>query len=338
MKINKPTSLMDCFDMYLDYCHAHFLSEQTIHGKDCYLKRFILWCFVNDIQTVEELTLPVAEAYLSFARRNYYGKSGKPIVVETLRNIMTQVKVFVEKLYIMEVLERNALDRLELPKKPRRLPKNILSKQEVLKVFNYTLLFGSIGMRDRVILEVFYAAAIRRKELVELQVSSLHLDVPGAEKIHIVQGKGGIDRMVPISPRAVAWLKYYLDIIRPQLNNFNTDNTLFISTRGTAFSLVRMSSLVSKYLHGSGVCNKGSCGTFRHTAATHMLEEGADLRYIQEFLGHADISTTQIYAKVSNKKLFEVYHNTHPSNNLPLDNEIASLLHPYINDKSNEPM
>lgn len=332
MKSDKSTGLIECLESYLEYCQAHYLSNETIEGKACYLKRFILWCMVNDIERIDEVTLPVAEKYLSYARRNYQGRTGGLISRDTLRNIMTQVKVFIEKLYLMEILDKHLLDRLELPKKTRRLPQNVLSQKEVLKVFNYAMLFGFIGLRDRVILETFYASGIRRKELINLTLKSLKITSAKHAKIHICQGKGGVDRFVPISPRCVAWLNYYLDVIRPQLIGFETDETLFLTQKGMAFTPGRMSALVSKYLCGSGVSEKGSCCTYRHTAATHMLEVGADLRYIQRYLGHADISTTQIYTYVSDIKLNEVYRKTHPSNDMPLSSDIASLLHSYLKE------
>jgi integrase/recombinase XerD len=118
---------------------------------------------------------------------------------------------------------------------------------------------------------------------------------------------------VPISERALECLTFYLDNIRPKLATLASGSTLFLNNSGRAFQKCRMSELVTKYILLSGVATGGSCGTLRHSAATHMLEEGADLRYIQEFLGHADISTTQIYTHVSKKKLHKVYKSSHPS-------------------------
>ena len=118
---------------------------------------------------------------------------------------------------------------------------------------------------------------------------------------------------MPISERALECLTFYIDNIRPKLATLASGSTLFLNKSGRSFQKCRMSELVTKYILLSGIANGGSCGTLRHSVATHMLEEGDDLRYIQEFLGHTDISTTQIYTHVSKKKLHKVYKSCHPS-------------------------
>jgi len=308
--IKQLTRLIDCLEYYLDYCLSHDESESTIIGKKCLLSRFVLWCSLNDIENINEITLPVVEEYRLYARKNYKGKKGEPIQSESLRNIITAVKVFVKRMYFSEILDHDPLGRLELPKKPRRVPKNILSPDEVEKLFEQPLLYGDIGLRDRAILEVFYSCALRRFELISLQLQ--HIDFVKLE-VRVEQGKGNIDRIVPISERACECLTFYIDNIRPKLATLSSGSTVFLNNSGRVFQKCRMSELVTKYLLLSGVATSGSCGTLRHSAATHMLEEDADLRYIQEFLGHADISTTQIYTHVSKKKLHKVYQSSHPS-------------------------
>lgn len=308
--ITQLRRLIDCLDYYLDYCLSHDESEATITGKRCLLNRFILWCSLNDIEYIDEITLPVVEEYRLYARKNYKGKKGELIQSESLRNIITAVKVFIKRMYFSEILEHDPLGRLELPKKPRRVPKNILSPDEIERVFEMPLLHGDTGLRDRAILEVFYSCALRRKEIIQLQLHEIDFD---KMEVRVEQGKGNIDRIVPISERASMCLKFYIDYIRPKFATLASGTTVFLNNSGRAFKKCRMSELVTKYILQSGVATSGSCGTLRHSAATHMLEENADLRYIQEFLGHADISTTQIYTHVSKKKLHKVYNASHPS-------------------------
>lgn len=308
--IKQLNGLTDCLDYYLDYCLSHDESESTITGKKCLLSRFVLWCSLNEIEDINDITLAVVEEYRLYARKNYQGKKGAPIQQESLRNIITAVKVFIKRMYFSEILDHDPLGRLELPKKPRRVPKNILSPEDVEKVFEQPLLYGDIGLRDRAILELFYSCALRRFEVIKLQLDDIDFT---KMEVRVEQGKGNNDRIVPISERACECLIFYIDYIRPKLATLASGTTVFLNNGGGVYKKCRMSELVTKYILLSGVAKRGSCGTFRHSAATHMLEENADLRYIQEFLGHADISTTQIYTHVSKKKLHKVYKSSHPS-------------------------
>jgi integrase/recombinase XerD len=311
--IKQLSNVLDCLEYYLDYCLSHDESDATITGKKCLLSRFVLWCSLNEIEDINEVTLTVVDEYRLYARKNYKGKKGQPIQSESLRNIITAIRVFIRRMYFCEILDHDPLGRLELPKKPRRVPKNILSTDDIEKVFEQPLLHGDTGLRDRAILEVFYSCALRRCELIKLQRDDIDFI---KMELRVEQSKGNNDRIVPISDRACQCLSFYLKNIRPKLSKrvkFSSDETVFLNNSGRAFKKCRMSELATKYILLSGVAKSGSCGTFRHSAATHMLEEDADLRYIQEFLGHADISTTQIYTHVSKKKLHKVYKTSHPS-------------------------
>jgi integrase/recombinase XerD len=278
---------------------------------------------LHEVEEMNQITQHLVDDYQMYAYRNYRGRSGGQIQMDSLRNIMTAIKRFVWRLYCSDFIDHNPLDRMELPQKPKRLPKNILDQSEVLQVFELPLMFGLHGYRDRALLELLYASAIRRRELVELRLKNVDLK---NEILLVNQGKGQKDRRVPLSKRACQWLLFYRDEVRPRLANIQSLDYLFVNNTGKAFSPHAASDLVHKYLLASGVIDEGACCVFRHSAATHMLEEGADLRYIQEFLGHADISTTQIYTHVSIKKLKEVYLHTHPSALMPLSGSILSLL------------
>ena len=325
MKANPPILLTDCLTYYLEYCLSHGESPTTVIGKDHYIKRFIIWCMLNDVEEVSQITQHVVDDYQVYAYRNYQGRHGGQIQMDSLRNIMTAIKRFVWRLYCSDFIKHNPLDKMELPKKPKRLPKTVLDQDEVLQVFELPLMFGLPGYRDRAILELLYASAIRRRELIELRLKSIDLK---NNVLMVKQGKGQKDRRVPLSPRACQWLLFYLQDVRPRLSNIQLLDYLFVNNKGKAFTPHTASDLVHKYLLASGVADEGACCVFRHSAAKHMLEEGADLRYIQEFLGHADISTTQIYTHVSIKKLKEVYLHTHPSALTPLSVSISSLLTP----------
>jgi integrase/recombinase XerD len=329
MKSTELTLLTDCLTYYLDYCLSHGESAQTINGKRRMIDRFILWCVLHDVENIQQIDQALVDDYQLYAYRNYKGRNSPQIQMDTLRNIMTAIKRFVWRLYCNDVIERNPLDKMELPKNSKRLPKNILDKEQVLQVFEMPLMFGIRGYRDRALLELLYASAVRRKELVELRIKNIDLK---HQMLSINQGKGRKDRRVPLSLRACQWVEFYLNDIRPRIATLQSMDYLFINNTGKHYTPHTASDLVHKYLLLAGVADEGACCVFRHSAATHMLEEGADLRYIQEFLGHADISTTQIYTHVSINKLTEVYLDTHPSALIPLSTQMLFSMQTQVSN------
>jgi integrase/recombinase XerD len=158
-------------------------------------------------------------------------------------------------------------------------------------------------------LEVLYSTGVRRTELASLTV----IDWNRGGTLTVRQGKGGKDRVVPVGARAEAWLTRYVDDVRPELVTSGSGDTLFLTDYGEPFEKNRLGDLVRRYLDWAGITVPGSCHLFRHACATHMLENGADVRYIQVLLGHADITSTQIYTKVSITKLREIHAATHPA-------------------------
>jgi integrase/recombinase XerD len=133
------------------------------------------------------------------------------------------------------------------------------------------------------------------------------------ESIFVKEGKGGGSRYVPIGKRAIFWLEKYLMYVRPALEDKELSNQLFLGIRGENISIHQMGQIVKRYLLKAGFDRTGSCHMFRHSCATQMLENGADIRYIQQMLGHKDISSTQIYTQVSMVKLKEIHEKCHPA-------------------------
>lgn len=159
-------------------------------------------------------------------------------------------------------------------------------------------------------MEVLYSTGIRRMEVVNLK---LHDVVQQLGTVFIHQGKGQKDRVVPIGERALAWVKKYQDHVRPELLIGEDDYTLFLNQYGEQMSMDALSRRVRLYMKAADIDKPGSCHLFRHSMATHILENGADIRYIQELLGHAKLDTTQIYTQVSIKKLKAIHEATHPA-------------------------
>jgi integrase/recombinase XerD len=168
-----------------------------------------------------------------------------------------------------------------------------------------------LGLRDRAVLETLYSTGMRRMELIGLRLSDIDRD---RGTVMIRQGKGKKDRVVPIGERAVCWVERYRDTVRPRLLiGDGAGDTLFLTSLGLPFTADRLSDLVAGYIDRADIGKKGSCHTFRHTMATLLLEAGADIRFIQVMLGHANLATTQIYTQVSIRALVEVHRACHPA-------------------------
>jgi integrase/recombinase XerD len=207
-------------------------------------------------------------------------------------------------------LAANPAADLDLPRKPHRhLPKG-LSREDLATVLEIPDTRDPLGIRDRAILETLYATGARRSEIANLDLSDL--DRSGAT-LHIRHGKGDKSRLVPIGAQALQWLEKYLETTRPRLQLDTSEQALFLSGYGTRLSPAYLGNWVARTIKSAGIARQGSCHLFRHSCATHMLENGCDSRLIQQLLGHTRADTTAIYTQVAITALREAYHRTHPS-------------------------
>jgi integrase/recombinase XerD len=170
-----------------------------------------------------------------------------------------------------------------------------------------------LGLRDRAILEVLYSTGMRRMEVAGLKVYDVDFD---GSTVLIRQGKGRKDRMVPIGKRALAWMMKYINEARPHLVSEPDDYTIFLTNAGEQIELAYISHIAHYYVEKAQIGKEGSAHLFRHTMATLMLDGGADIRFIQQMLGHVSLRTTEKYTHVSIRQLQKVYEATHPGANL----------------------
>jgi len=198
---------------------------------------------------------------------------------------------------------------LELPKKQAKILPKSLSKSELHDLLSLPDVEDVLGMRDRAILEVLYSCGLRRSELTKLDLEDVDLE---RKILTVRKGKGGKSRVVPLGEKAVYWVNYYLQKGRPRLEIDFNERALFISGYGTRINSSYLGNWVKRSMKQVGIEKEGSCHLLRHTCATHMLDNGADIRYIQQLLGHASLDTTQIYTEVSIVALQEVHARTHP--------------------------
>lgn len=304
-------SFIRCLDDYLDYCQCTDQSSGTVAGKSSRLNLFIRWCLANEVALPADITSERLEAYRRYLYKEHRSRSGNPIDVATRRNHLTNVLGFLRWLKRTGVISIDPSVDFELPRVPRRLSQVWLTTEEASQVVQRADLYGPHGIRDRAVLETLFATGIRRMEVVGLDIA----DVDFKERtVKIRRGKGGNDRYVPIAKRACIAIHVYLTDVRPRLATLISGDALFLDNRGRRYPVRRMSRLVKQYVARAGVTKKGACNLYRHSTATLMLKGGADIRHVQEMLGHADISTTQIYTHVEISSLKDVYSRTHPAN------------------------
>lgn len=299
---------------HLSWLSAHNYAPATVDTRAWALGLFRTWAQERSADEVSDLTADLVERYQRHLSQHAKA-DGWPLAFRTQRARLVPVRTFCKWLKREGLLAANPAEDLIMPRGEQHLPTNILTSGEVETVLAVPAIATPTGLRDRAILETFYSTGVRRTELSRLAVG----DVDPERGVAMVrQGKGKKDRVVPIGERALAWVKKYLAQARPQLlRALGADpGTLFLTERGGPFAVKHLSALVARYVTASGVGKPGSCHLFRHTLATLMLENGADVRYVQAMLGHASLQTTQVYTHVSIKALQEVHARTHPAASL----------------------
>lgn len=220
----------------------------------------------------------------------------------------SSVKGFFKYLSAMEYITGNAVEKVPPPKLKKNLPE-VLTFNEVDSILNKPDTQNKLGLRDKAVLELMYACGLRVSELINLRISDLYFN----EEIIRVFGKGSKERIVPVGSSAVEWVNNYIKQSRPLLEKKSkSENIVFLNARGTKLSRMGIWKIIDRYLKEAKIEKKAHPHTFRHSFATHLLEGGADLRAVQEMLGHADISTTQIYTHIDRDYIKQVHRDFHP--------------------------
>jgi len=294
---------------FLEHLRVKNYSERTVENRQHYLGVFVSWCGDRGITQPSEVTKPLLERYQRWLY-HYRKVNGQPLTFSSQSGHLVPVRAFFKWCARQNHTLYNPASELEMPRLEHRLPKHVLTAAEADRVLNQADVNDPLGLRDRAILETFYSTGMRRLELAELKIYDLDGD---RGTIMVRQGKGKKDRMIPIGSRALAWIDRYAAEVRPSLVRQPDDGILFLSNAGDAFSPNRLTQLVRQYVNAADIGKQGACHLFRHTMATLMLENGADVRFIQAMLGHARLDTTQIYTRVSIRKLKEIHSLTHPA-------------------------
>ncbi len=295
-------------DRYLVWLTERNYSPETVDSRKRYLRSFLEWCAERSVIAADQLSRQTLELYQRHLATKLKDDETH-LAVQTQRGYLAGVAGFCRWLARNRLILYNPAAELVLPRQSNRIPRNVLTLEEAERILNVPDVETDIGIRDRAMLETFYSTGIRRAELAGLEIGDLD---PDRGVVLIREGKGRKDRMVPIGERALAWIAKYVNGVRPLYVVPPDEGDLFLTRFGKAFVPNGVSEMVSAAVKKSGVGKRGSAHLFRHTMATLMLEGGADIRFIQQMLGHESLATTQIYTRVSIKALKETHDATHP--------------------------
>ena len=291
---------------FVQWTVAIGLSTQTASIRKSALDYFIRWCDSRAIEAPAGITRDVLEAY-QFHLSQYRKANGDNLELSTQATRLNPLKAFCKWLVRQHLVEWDPSRELILPRLPKRLPRRVPTVAEVGTIIGAAGAANPASIRDRAIMETLYSTGLRRMELARLKMADVSFD---ASTLLVRCGKGRRDRVVPLGATAREWIQRYLEI-RPRLLAGVDRGELFLTDYGEPFRLNRLGDQIHRYVARAGL--PGACHIFRHACATHMLENGADIRFIQAMLGHSQLSTTEIYTQVSISKLRAIHAATHPS-------------------------
>ena len=287
---------------FLDYLRVEAgLAENTIlaYGRD--LVSFLEYCKPSKIRRLGQIKPIIIQKYLQVLTKNEQRSES------SVKRCLVAIRMFLRFGKLVGLVEDDFAAILEGPKLWQRLP-SICSKKQVISIINAVSKDEPFYLRDRAMLELLYATGVRASELAGLKTSDLNIDIGYLRCI----GKGNRERIIPVGRTAISATVEYLSELRPKLAKPFSGDFLLLSRTGRAMSRIEIWRLTKKYAIRAGLPRNMTVHTLRHCFATHLLAGGADLRSVQEMLGHVDIATTQIYTHVDQERLRETHRKYHP--------------------------
>ncbi|MBE2255986.1 MAG: site-specific tyrosine recombinase XerD [Ignavibacteria bacterium] len=282
------------------------LSENSIRSYNFDLTKLFEYLEFKGIEKVSKITDNDLKKFIQLQSKSLK-KDDEVISDKTISRYISSFKSFFKFLESENIINSNPADLIESPKLKRNLPE-VLSVDEINKILDSVDLSEKAGIRDRAILETMYACGLRVSELINLETNRIEFE----EKLITVTGKGSKERIIPIGKYALNYIEKYINELRNFIKKEKSSNFLFLNLRGGKLSRMAIWNVVSKYAHKARIEKEIHPHTLRHSFATHLLEGGADIRIIQELLGHSDISTTQIYTHLDTTYLQEIHKTFHP--------------------------
>lgn len=288
-------------ELFLDYLSVERgLANNTIIAYRYDLIKFIHYLKKNNLSYLQMTNRELISNYFLYLKKLKLG-------VNSISRSLVALKMFYRFLQAENLIKEDISSLIEFPRISKKLP-HILSLREVNLLLSENNFKGNLGIRDKAILELFYATGLRVSELVNLEIDNINME----NKMLRCLGKGSKERIIPFGKLACRALEKYLKESRPKLLREFEENILFLNSRGKKFSRQGISYLIKGYAGKAGIKKKITPHTLRHTLATHLIENGADLRSVQEILGHSNIATTQIYTHVSRKWVKQEYYKAFP--------------------------
>jgi integrase/recombinase XerD len=275
------------------------LTKNTILAYKSDLKIFLIWLDDNK-EKFSNADRVIINNYLAYRLDNSASLS-------TIQRIITCIKSFYSFLFENNIIKYNPAQLIENPKKRRKLP-TIITESEVMKLLDSPDVKTNKGLRDKCILELLYSSGLRISELLSIKINQISKE----KKFLKIKGKGNKERLVPIGSSAMNLLIVYLDTYRSSIKNTNNIDILFINENGSIISRQACWEMIQRYASISLINKKISPHNLRHAFATHLLNNGADLRTVQMLLGHASLSTTQIYTHIAKERLVKFHQKYHP--------------------------
>ncbi len=276
------------------------LADNTLESYQRDLKKYVAFLQKNNVQCFKETSRKQISDYL-----NLQQESG--LAPSSIGRSLASLRSFYQFLLKEQFIQENPAIELETPRMEKKLP-HVLSFSDIEILLEQPQINCEIGTRDKAMLELIYATGIRVSELVSLNLNHANIKMGFLR----CDGKGGKERMIPLGSVAIHCLQDYLTRSRRKLLKNQDEKALFLNQHGKRLTRQGFWKILKKYVLRAGINAEITPHTLRHSFATHLLENGADLRSVQEMLGHADISTTQIYTQLTRKKIKEVYDQAHP--------------------------
>ncbi len=290
---------------FLKHLKLKGFAPRTIEGYQTNLNKFLLYLATQNLKIIA-LTKKEIQDYQSYLYYQEY--RGKPLSFATQGHRLTAVRMLCKYLISENLILADPAAAIELPKTPVKLPKTILTTREVKKILETIDTNTKMGIRDRSLIEILYTSGIRVSELINITLANLNLN---QGYLTVSKGKGGKSRTIPLGKSSCYWIKEYIQKARPKKV---TSPILFYTMLTPPRPLTRgvVAEICSSRAKQAGIKKHVTSHTFRHSCATLMLKGGADIRYVQELLGHAFLRTTQVYTKVTIEDLKKMHTRCHP--------------------------